>query len=208
MDQLSSIGVAFKEEVITQIFTETREYYESRAPKPFASKLLLQSYPSIRPYGLGEIYESQAWYWKLFGTRIRTPGFNTRANENTGEPTTIPLRKTNERIHASVRVRLEAEGLGPDDKGRYTCPALQPGKLWRCIKSGTDVYDPVTHGTSWDVNFDEDDGDDKSGRWVWVYCGPKNKAPVQKKLIEENIGPIERRLLELDGGIWERAVIE
>lgn len=208
MDQLSSIGVTFNEDVVDQIFTETKCYYESQPTKTFASKDITSTYSPVRPYGLGKITESQSIWWKIAGTSIRAPGFNMRADPDTGEPQKppIPLQGTNERIHPSVRVRLQGEGLGPDDKGKYKCPALAPGDLWRYVRTKSDLYDPVAYASSWD---DANGGTQKGAeRWVWEYCGPEDKAPVQRTLVEENIGSIERRLLELDKGIWGKVVAE
>ncbi|KAH8664536.1 hypothetical protein BX600DRAFT_550556 [Xylariales sp. PMI_506] len=37
-------------------------------------------------------------------------------------------------------------------------------------------------------------------RWMWEYCGPENKAPPQRLLVEEPLGPYERQLLRMSGG--------
>jgi hypothetical protein len=220
MDQLSSIGVTFKEDVIDEIYKETRAYYNSTPKpkpglfscrdgnKPWANEKVFDIYEPVRPYALGQIYESDMGIWLIAGAKTRTPGLYTRSDADTGQPTDVPLQSTNERIHSSVRARLDLGGLGPDDVGPYKCPALLKKGPWelRQVKEGSfDSFDSVTHDGSWIVATNEigSEAIRSSGfRWVWEYVGPKDKAPVVTTLPEDELGPIERRLLEMDASMY------
>ena len=37
-------------------------------------------------------------------------------------------------------------------------------------------------------------------RWIWEYAGPEETAPVDRIMVEENLGPYERKLLLLNKG--------
>jgi hypothetical protein len=123
MDQLASIGVAFQDEFIDQVFDQNVQYYEtppkttissvfSRREKQWAIREVYEKHKPVRPFGLGQIYESETGIWLLAGKKCRTPGLYTRADPDTGVPTDEPLTHTNERIHSCVRIRLDLEGLG------------------------------------------------------------------------------------------------
>ena len=74
MDQLASIGVAFQEDYIDRIFADNVRYYYSN-PKPARTRLsnifsrppskqwaiepVYEKHKPVRPWGLGEIYESE-----------------------------------------------------------------------------------------------------------------------------------------------------
>ncbi len=70
-----------------------------------------------------------------------------RADPDTGALTNVPMRDTNERIHSCVRVRLELDGLGLDDKGLYHPQALE--KKWRPRQIALKVQDPIPWNASW-----------------------------------------------------------
>jgi hypothetical protein len=123
MDQFASIGVAFQDEFIDQVFDQNVQYYEnppkttitnafSRREKQWAIREVYEKHKPVRPFGLGQIYESETGIWLLAGKQCRTPGLYTRADPDTGMLTDEPLTHTNERIHSCVRIRLDLEGLG------------------------------------------------------------------------------------------------
>jgi len=58
MDQLASIGVAFQEDYIDRIFADNVRYYYSN-PKQWAIEPVYEKHKPVRPWGLGEIYESE-----------------------------------------------------------------------------------------------------------------------------------------------------
>lgn len=108
---------------------------------------IYEKHKPVRPWGLGKIWDSKTSFWHLSGTAWRTPGLNKRANPDTGLLTDVPMRDTNERIHSCVRVRLELDGLGLDDKGLYDPQALN--KNWRLRQIPIKVQDPIPYNTSW-----------------------------------------------------------
>lgn len=160
-DQLSSVGVAFQEDFIDNIYNQTVQYYESAPKTPksvsnlfsrrqeqWAITPIYEKYRPVRPWGLGKIWNSEVGIWKIAGKGWRTPGMNMRSDPETGRPTAEPMVHTNERIHSCVRVRLELEGLDMDDIGLYDCRVLKRnGWVLRRIK--VDVEDPIPWNASW-----------------------------------------------------------
>lgn len=219
MDQLASIGVEFQDEIINRLFEESRHFYEnppkksgtfsgvfSSAPKPWAIPQIYHKHKPIRPWGLGKIYESDIGYYKLTGRITRSPGLCKRADPDTGNPTNVPMTHTNERIHSSVRIRLDLGGLGLDDKGLYDCPALLGKGLWRLREVRIKVYDPIPKNADSESQRDANGAAtslDDDWRWVWQWAGPREDAPHIRIMVEENLGPYERRLLLLNTGTYD-----
>jgi hypothetical protein len=111
------------------------------------------------------------------------------------------MTHTNERIHSSVRIRLELEGLGEDDLTRYKCPALLKKGPWRLDQIRIKVTDPIPPTATWGPSAPAAlDHEISDMRWVWEYDGPEHNAPVVQTMIEENLGPFERKLLLLNKG--------
>jgi hypothetical protein len=220
MDQLASIGVEFQDETIDRLYDENRRFYEhppkqppsisnifSPRPRPWAIQPIYDKHKPVRPWALGKIYSSVVSYYRITGSNTRTPGQYTRADPDTGNPTDIPMTHTNERIHSSVRIRLELGGLGLDDKVLYDCPALLGKGLWRLRQKRIKVYDPIRRDADWGgpgANGVTTEPEDDL-RWVWQWNGPREDAPHVPIMIEENLGPYERRLLLLNTGMYEPA---
>jgi hypothetical protein len=219
MDQLASIGVEFQDETIERVFDENRRFHEhppkqpatisgifTPRPIPWAIPPIYNKHKPVRPWGLGKIYNSVTGFYRLSGRNTRTPGQYKRADPDTGLPTNTPMTHTNERIHSSVRIRLELGGLGLDDKELYDCPALLGKGLWRLRRTRIKVYDPIPRDADWGApagangmaTVPEDDL-----RWVWQWDGSRGDAPHIRTMIEENLGPYERRLLLLNTGMSE-----
>lgn len=219
MDQLASIGVEFRDEAIDRLFDENRRFYEHPPKRPRTVREILfppqnqwaipeiyNKHKPVRPWGLGKICESETGVYKLAGRITRTPGLYKRADPDTGNPTDIPMTHTNERIHSSVRIRLELGGLGLDDRGLYDCPALLDKGLWELRRVRIKVYDPIPRNADWGAvpgangvaTTPEDDL-----RYVWQWIGPRENAPHIRTMIEENLGPYERRLLLLNTGMYD-----
>ena len=214
MDQLASIGVAFQDEFIDHIFAQNVEYYEnppkvpttlssifSRRPKKqWAIAPVYEKHKPIRPFGLGEIYESETGFYLLAGKTIRTPGLYTRADPDTGMPTNVPMTHTNERIHSCVRIRLELEGLGLDDIGLYKCQPLLKKGPWVLRQVRINAPDPIPWNATWGPGTPPADTPPDNLRWVWEYDGPEDRAPRVRTMVEENLGPYQRKLLLLNKG--------
>jgi hypothetical protein len=214
MDQLASIGVAFQAEFIDHIFAQNAEYYEnppkvpttissifSRRPKKqWAIAPVYEKHKPIRPFGLGEIYESETGFYHLAGKTIRTPGLYTRADPDTGMPTNFPMTHTNERIHSCVRIRLELEGLGLDDIGPYKCQSLLKKGPWRLRQVRINAPDPIPWNATWGPGTPLASAPPDDLRWVWEYDGPENEEPRVRTMVEENLGPYQRKLLLLNRG--------
>jgi hypothetical protein len=112
-------------------------------------------------------------------------------------------------------VRLELEGLGLDDVGRYRCHSLL-GKGWRLRQMRLKVADPIPWNATWgpgapatvcqsspnstSLLMSHQDVPPDDYRWVWEWDGPEDKAPLERILVEEPLGPYERKLLLLNNG--------
>ena len=105
----------FDPDYIRSQYDENRKYYQ-------------QSGQDVRRWSFGEIYKSLMGIYYLAGQKIRTPGNYMRV-DSTGQPTSKPLRETNEYIHPSVRTRINLDGPGIEDMGSYDCKALAGYKL-------------------------------------------------------------------------------
>lgn len=221
MDQLASIGLEFQERGIDILFEENRRYYEklARHPPPSpgifsraATKMwaipeIYEEHQPIRPWGLGKIYEAETGVYHLTGGTIRTPGLYKRVDSDSGEPTGTFMTHTNERIHSSVRIRLELGGLDVDDVGRYKCEGLLKKGPWELRQAHMKVYDPISPNADWGGPPARKPADelDPDLRWVWEYVGPKESRPIVRTMLEEPLGPFERRLLKLNTGMYEIA---
>jgi hypothetical protein len=183
-----------------------------------------------RPWGLGKIHDSMSFLFKLGGSRIRTPGeyreqelasqhgvlfwmiwkiFHhfTKRFEDTDHA--LPrLRRTNETIHSSVRIRMGKNGLGYNDKGKYDSEALQ-GWVMHGMETNPDT--PIALNNPGQVG--------KMKNVVWkkaVYPEKLIKAPpadgLQKgkveilqsgkksdtiELEEDHLGDFERKILQM-----------
>ena len=213
MDQLASIGVGFQDEFIDHIYAQNTAYYEnppevpttlssifSRRPqKQWAIAPIYEKHKPIRPFGLGEVYESETGFYLISGKTIRTPGLYTRADPNTGMPTNILMTHTNERIHSCVRIRLELEGLGLDDIGPYKCPALFKKGPWVLRQRRINAPDPIAWNATWG-GAPPAPAPPAEMRWVWEYDGPEGRAPRVTTMVEDNLGPYQRKLLLLNKG--------
>ena len=215
MDQLASVGVEFHDETIDRIYEENRRFYEnppkratstssifSSRRREWAIPQIYKKHKPVRPWGLGEIFEGDTGFYKVAGRINRTPGRYTRANPDTGKPTSHPMVHTNERIHSSVRIRQDLGGLDLDDRGLYDPPSL---RMWRLRKVRMKIYDPIPRDATWGAGTgangpvaNPDYGNEE--RWVWQWAGPKEGAPRVKTMVEESLGPYERRLLLLSKG--------
>ncbi|RDL40581.1 uncharacterized protein BP5553_00560 [Venustampulla echinocandica] len=214
MDQLASVGVAFRDEFIDHIFKKSVEFYEdptaipptpfslfSRRPeKQWAIKSIYDKHKPVRPWGLGKVYNSETGIYALAGKTLRTPGLNMRRDSDTGESTGVLMTDTNERIHSSVRIRLELEGLGLDDIGLYGCNALLKNGLWRLRQKRMKNCDPIPWNATWGPGTSPLANPQDDLRWVWEYCGPEDGAPNDRIMVEESLGPYERKLLLLNKG--------
>ncbi|KAL8803792.1 MAG: hypothetical protein Q9200_006071 [Gallowayella weberi] len=108
--------IDFDPDYILDCYDETKMHYRATSQKP-------------RPWSFGKIYNTLMGVYLLDGATTRTPGMYFRIDPNTGQPTSKPLRQTNEYVHPSARTRLELDGPGKEDRGSYDGKALDPYKL-------------------------------------------------------------------------------
>lgn len=206
MDQLASIGVAFSEDTIETVFNATKSFYQKEKPGPtWADPVVYKEYNPVRPWGLGNIYASYTSFWQLAGSDNRTPGLYMRADPKTGTQSKSKdrMKNTNERVHSSVRTRIDLKGLDPDDKGPYSYPALKGN--WEKKQIAINVTDPIKYDAGWggsDVPPAKDPN--AQPRWVWQYVGPKQLTPSEPIMIEDSLGPYERKLMAMNDRFSER----
>lgn len=118
MSQLSP-WLAFDPDYILKQNSLNQAYYAAQPPPP-----------KPRGWALGRIYESVSLFYGIMGYGPRTPGLYRRTDYATGRPTDEMLSDTNESMHASVRVRIQRQGLGVDDApGPYSPVALKEWEL-------------------------------------------------------------------------------
>ncbi|KKK18916.1 hypothetical protein AOCH_000310 [Aspergillus ochraceoroseus] len=216
MDQLASIGVAFDDGTIDHIFQDNVRYYldhpnasqstlnpfKRRPWTQWAVSDIYKEHRPVRPWALGKIYESETGFYHLAGKTTRTPGMYHHVDPQKAVSTARFLSNTNERIHRSVRIRLELEGLGFDDVGLYKCPALFKEGPWRLKRMSIESLNILLHrqGQSPYGNSGKASGEEDGSCWTWKYVGPKHGAPPVTVMVEEAIGPYESRLLSLNKG--------
>lgn len=99
-----------------------------------------------------------------------------------------------------MRIRLDLEGLGPDDVGPYKCTALYKSGPWRLRQVRIRVRDPVPWDATWGPQTPALTARPDDLRWVWEYDGPEEDAPRERIMVEENLGPFQRQLLKLNKG--------
>lgn len=126
-----------------------RKIDERKNSQPESPHTPLNAAPitALRPWGLGKIHNSMSFFFRLAGSKVRTPGEyceTQRADEHgtlwwivkrsiyhltlhLGRPAKqLPrLQHTGETFHSSVRIRMGKKGLGYDDKGFYDSQALR-----------------------------------------------------------------------------------
>ncbi|RMZ89606.1 hypothetical protein DV736_g3167, partial [Chaetothyriales sp. CBS 134916] len=169
--------------------------------------------PPPRDWGLGKIHNSMTAFYKLSGSRIRTPNeyTNPRTAPQHGQlfyffqrtlfwwaahlglfqPRRRPrLEGTNETVHASVRVRMGHRGLGYDDKGFYDSQAL---KGWTMYGQFTDPDTPIRQEIQGEA------GRMKNVEWRKTV---KNAKGEEETLVmpEDQMGDFEKRIVSL----WPR----
>lgn len=106
-----------------------------------------ETFGPLREWGLGKIHDSYTPFFRLGGSRIRTPMEHAEISRTTMKPTGKFLQGTGEAMHASVRVRMALGGAGYNDKGTYESDALhgwkfeweayaQPDTPWQLTQPG------------------------------------------------------------------------
>lgn len=84
---------------------------------------------AVRPWGMSQIYNSKQGFNRIGFSAYRTPGGYYATDPNTGITGNRKLVRTEETVHASVRIRKALKGKGEDDQGTYNPTALSDFKL-------------------------------------------------------------------------------
>ncbi|KAK0736426.1 hypothetical protein B0T21DRAFT_411608 [Apiosordaria backusii] len=188
---------------------------------------LPQLWQFARPWGLGLIRSPTSVVTTMAGKTVRRPGLFMRVDEDTNEDTSEPLLGTNERIHASVRIRLACGGLGLDDKDIWTCDALlksdtaeegdkksKGGPLWKlergsALSSGEEEFVKAWRMRPREVTLPGDEYPERcmypvgefDHHWKWVY---QRKAVGEgQSRVPEQVALPEDPLI----GYWERYLL-
>ncbi|KAB2577651.1 Uncharacterized protein DBV05_g3680 [Lasiodiplodia theobromae] len=131
-------------------------------------------------WALTRLDDSAANVTALGGLAPRTPRAHRRVDYATGKQTSEILQGTRERVHASVRVRVQARGRGYDGHGVYRAEALR--------RNG------------WVLERGEGDQGGQQGRWRWV--NKDGGKEVRGKVLEEDeLGRFEVMLLREDADV-------
>ena len=165
-----------------------------------------------RLWAMGYIYNTVYFPTSLTGTIVRGPGRYRKTNYETGKPEKRYLEDTQERIHSSVRARIDLGGRGVEPDWNQIFPNSMNflpwfSYLWRKMMSKVNrPYQPHLKGgplAGWRLddghkshhqpNMDIDMSPDGQERIAWIYEG---ETPVPVKVMpEEKLGPYERLLL-------------
>ncbi|KJX98693.1 hypothetical protein TI39_contig397g00002 [Zymoseptoria brevis] len=96
-------------------------------------------------WAMGKVYNSNTFPKSLAGAATRTPGTYRETDYATGKYTEEYLRKTNEYIHASVRVRMEQGGREVEPKSKI---GVFFRKIWRTVafQKQLNAYRPQRKG--------------------------------------------------------------
>lgn len=122
-----------------------------------------QTFGPLREWGLGKIHDSYTPFFRLGGSRIRTPMEHAEISRSTMKPTGRFLKGTGEAMHASVRVRMALGGAGYNDKGTYESDALQGWKFeWEAYSQPD---------TPWQLTQPGEVGKLKNVQWVKLVEG-------------------------------------
>lgn len=208
MDQMASVGIEFDKQALDRLFKQSVDYYEhlsaanakQKAPSTqrWAVDPIYTDNRPVRPWGLGAINKTSSLLYWLAGQVKRTPGLYRQTDPRTGADLDKFLQDTNERVHSSVRIRLACDGLGLNDKGVWTCPALHN---WKVKRTEVEYSDPIPRHPSWGLGNDV--FEKPKERWVWEYNGDEKGAPSDTKqrfLVEDTLGPYEQYLLKISAG--------
>ena len=170
--------------------------------------------PTPRLWGNGKIHNSMSFFFRLGGSKIRTPmeyrepkrasehgtlwwiikrcAYHLTLHLGGREKVTPRLRHTNETIHSSVRIRMGKNGLGYDDKGRYDSAAL---------KDWTMVGEEANPNTPHQLTAPGEAGAMKNVRWRKVTkrrnekTGEKEEEKIEMQ--EDEMGHFEKTILQL-----------
>lgn len=145
-----------------------------------------KTFGPLRKWGLGKIHDSYTLFFRIGGQRTRTPMEHPEVSRKTMEPTGRLLQGTNERMHASVRVRMALGGRGYDDNGEYISEAL---KHWEYIYGRRAQPD-----TPFQVQQPGEVGKLKDVEWVKTVT-KNGKTEEVARMIEDQMTEFERLIL-------------
>ncbi len=177
----------------------------------------LSVWKTARPWSLGQIRYPSSWIQVFAGTAHRRPGLFNRTDPETNDDTGIALKRTDERVHSSVRVRLACRGLGLDDRKPWECtPLTQDGKnkLWKLQRASSPAVEAQAKPNElshWAAHYPPEDlyqTHPSDGQFCWVIQSNKQKVKVTVLPEEPLIGYWEKMLLHLTTGevdVWRWA---
>ena len=184
---------------------ESIQQTPKRAPTGFLR------YPGFRPWGLGKIHNSMSPFYRLGGSKIRTPNeyrrvkidqvhgtlwyILTRFTAHLGrllgmskEDDRPRLTNTNETVHSCVRIRMGKGGLGYNDHGKYESEAL----------SGWTFYGTETNpDTPYQATRPGEMGAMKQVVWRKKFAYPNSKDVQTLEMKEDIMGAFEMKILQL-----------
>jgi hypothetical protein len=111
--------IKFDEAYVQRVFDWTTRWYDEQ--------------PERQPYkgwAMGRNYNSNTFPKSLAGATTRTPGLYRETDYDTGKQKDVYLRRTNEYIHCSVRIRMDLAGREVEPKTRV---GVFFRRFWRTI---------------------------------------------------------------------------
>lgn len=176
--------LSFDQNYLNWVQQNAADWYKSQNP------------PTIRPWGLGTIYNSSAVKSLIAGVEAimpiaRTPGEYHFVDNDTGKQMpNVPLKGTNERIHPCVRIRIDKHGKGLLGVDGATSKLGQLFNDAKAIFGGPLIelaaYQPPAMSKYTLV-------ESGSAPAVWRWNDPEVAG---KDLPEDTLGATEKRLME------------
>ena len=178
-----------------------------------------------RGWAMGYVYDTVYFPMSLIGTAVRGPGRYHRAFYETGKPDNKSLLEdTQERMHSSVRARIDLGGRAVEPDWSQVFPnslSILPWikHYWHQIRGNPPpTYQPHYeggplhgwklddgHNSHFDPNTEIDMSPIGQKQVQWVYEGDQ---PCGTKLMpEDKLGPFELKLLEKDQQFVEQIMV-
>ncbi|GME25167.1 hypothetical protein GTA08_BOTSDO11359 [Neofusicoccum parvum] len=147
MSELEKCGLRFFDDYLHEAWLDNGKEYPAKATKKVHhhGPAELGADHDEPHWALTRLYNSATGITAWGGVSNRTPGTYHRVEYETGNATNHPLKDTQEFVHASVRIRLQAHGTAYDSLGVYSGQALTAngweielgeGEAWQWVKRG------------------------------------------------------------------------
>lgn len=177
-----------------------------------------------RGWAMGKVYDTVYFPMSLTGTRIRHPGRYKASFYLTGSDDTRLLENTGERVHSSVRARIDLGGRPIETDWNRVFPnglSVRPLIKWawrRMFPPPNKPYQPQQdnaplhgwkledgHGSHREPNWELVVSPVEERKIEWIYGGEDQCST--KTMQEDKLGPFELKLLQKDQEFAEQIIL-